>query len=56
MVELALVCKAGGHGLDPQDQTNIHNREITEENLKTLNLPYKSFVRKVFKTLALFMA
>lgn len=37
MVELALVCKAGGRGLDPQDQTNIHNRKITEENLKTLN-------------------
>ena len=36
MVELALVCKAGGRGLDPQDQTNIHNRKITEENLKTL--------------------
>ena len=36
LVELALVCKAKGRGLDPQDQTNINNHKITEENLKTL--------------------
>lgn len=36
LVELALVCKAGGRGLDPQDQTNINNHKITEENLKSL--------------------
>lgn len=35
LVELALVCKAGGRGLDSQDPTNIHNHKITEKNFKT---------------------